>query len=161
MKSAAFTLVELMVVIAIVLVLAAVAIPAVHEYSLKAKIAEGPVNQRGIVVALKAYEAALDGLPADGAYEPRTPNADLTKGTAPWTTGDPDWLALDWEPDGEVYCAYQFRTPPTFVVNVSVDYQCDTDGDGNEIQHRQDFNPQQGWSIELDLVSCSAGSVCY
>ena len=54
MGSARFTLVELMVVVAIVAVLAAIALPMVHEYSLRAKAAEVPLVIGGIELAARS-----------------------------------------------------------------------------------------------------------
>lgn len=55
-----FTLVELMIVVAIIAVLAAIAIPAFYEMQLKSKRAELPVNGDGITNAVDAYMMAED-----------------------------------------------------------------------------------------------------
>ncbi len=59
-KRAGFTLVELMIAVAIIGILAAIAIPRAHEWSLKAKSAEAPTNVDGIITAQIAYEASMD-----------------------------------------------------------------------------------------------------
>jgi prepilin-type N-terminal cleavage/methylation domain-containing protein len=54
---AAFTLVELMIVLAVLGVLAALAIPAFQKYMVKAKTAEAPVMLRKLMDAASAYFA--------------------------------------------------------------------------------------------------------
>lgn len=53
-----FTVLELMVVLAVVAVLTAIALPSIHEAQLKAKLAELPTNADGIRQAQIAYGAA-------------------------------------------------------------------------------------------------------
>jgi prepilin-type N-terminal cleavage/methylation domain-containing protein len=106
----AFTLVELMIVIAIVMVLAAIAIPALNQMQLRSKLAEGPMNARGIYDAMTAYMVATDAnyvaffqttpVPRDGAL--------LDKKAVSWVTGT-NFDPLGWKPDGDVRCNYYFQ----------------------------------------------------
>jgi len=57
-----FTLVELMIVVAIIGILAAVALPAYSDYSVRAKVTE--VLMAGTVCKSNVHEVALSGLPA-------------------------------------------------------------------------------------------------
>lgn len=98
-----------MVVIAIVMVLAAIAIPAMHDMQLRAKLAELPSNADGIRTAEHAYNAAHD----DWLDTPFQPSGPFGKTTQPWPS-DPDWNALGWAPDGEVRGGYGVTaTPPS------------------------------------------------
>ncbi|MDP2307783.1 MAG: prepilin-type N-terminal cleavage/methylation domain-containing protein [Pseudomonadota bacterium] len=101
---AGFSLVELMIVVAIIGVLAAIAVPSFIEMQLKAKRAELP----GIVDSLKtaelAYDAAFDAY-LELPLQPRLDDA-LDKQMVDWTT-DPSWQAIGWGPDGKVRGNYQ------------------------------------------------------
>ena len=62
-----FTLIELMIVVAIIGILAAVALPAYQDYTVRAKVTEG----MGLVTALKADMSssyAADGMPGVAAF---------------------------------------------------------------------------------------------
>ena len=98
-----FTLVELMIVVAIISILAAIAVPAMHNMALKAKFSEMPLNTEGIMTAQVAYESS-----ADVVLHIPTPNpglAGLGKMRRPWLPGS-DFDTLGWAPDGEVYGSY-------------------------------------------------------
>ena len=62
-----FTLIELMIVIAIVGILAAIALPAYQDYIVRAKISEAMVSLAEAKTTVAEYVAAKGGLPADGA----------------------------------------------------------------------------------------------
>jgi type IV pilus assembly protein PilA len=73
-----FTLIELMIVIAIIGILAAIAIPAYQDYTIKAQVSEGPSLAAGLKTAIAEYYAtngswptsATNGLPQPtGKYE--------------------------------------------------------------------------------------------
>ena len=62
-----FTLIELMIVVAIIGILAAVALPAYQDYTIRAKVTEGI----GLASALKADMSSMyaaDGMPGVAAY---------------------------------------------------------------------------------------------
>jgi type II secretion system protein G len=94
-KSAGFTLIELLIVIAIILILIAIAMPNFLEAQNRAKVAKSEGDLRSLATAMEMYhldhkkyprdsDSSLDilgsvplGLRADGAIELTTPNAYL------------------------------------------------------------------------------------
>jgi prepilin-type N-terminal cleavage/methylation domain-containing protein len=101
----AFTLVEMVVVVAIVMVLAAIAIPEVHEAQLKAKVAELDVNVDGIGQAVIAYYTASDVDPASFYINVGVPSGGSGKTKRPWPTAS-QFDEMAWKPDGDVYGTY-------------------------------------------------------
>ncbi len=121
--SKGFSLVELMIVVAIIGILAAIAIPNFVSMQLKSKRSEVGPNVDGIKTAELAYDAAFDGYITATANPSSTPN----KTQRMWTsTGS--WVTLGWAPDGEVRGSYAVTESTTdFLVTGS----CDVDADGS------------------------------
>jgi type IV pilus assembly protein PilA len=59
-----FTLIELMIVIAIIGILAAIAIPAYQDYTIRAQVTEGATLADGVKVAMQDYYAQHGTFPA-------------------------------------------------------------------------------------------------
>lgn len=62
-----FTLVELMIVVAIIGILAAVAVPAYQDFTVRAKVVEGVVMVGQAKTAIEDYYHANNALPANNA----------------------------------------------------------------------------------------------
>lgn len=102
-----FTLVELMVAVAIVIILAAIAIPVFSRHVREATLSEAATNIQGILEAEQAYfvrfqhyTAALVPCPVAAAAQGRNQN---------WPAGgcDAGWAMLGWNPENRVYFQYQ------------------------------------------------------
>ena len=102
----AFTLMELMIVISIIGVLAAVAIPSFRNYQLTAKRAEAFGNLAGLAKAQKSYYAEFSQFLA------AAPEPGATTGQLPGTTKrnvaalSSAFSAVGWSPDGDVFFDY-------------------------------------------------------
>jgi prepilin-type N-terminal cleavage/methylation domain-containing protein len=99
-----FTLIELMIVVAIIGILAAIAIPSFLAMQLRAKRSELPTNLDAIRTAEKAYHAEWDSY-TSSASTPSTPSGrqptDFTGG------GLGEFQNLGWVADGRVRGAYE------------------------------------------------------
>jgi len=105
--SRSFTLVELMIVVAIIGVLAAVTGPRFIEMQYKYKRAEVPSNVDGLAVAAAGYEAVYGAVPTVIATHPRSiPD----KTAVHWTAGS-IFDELGWRPDGAVRGVYGLEGP--------------------------------------------------
>ena len=66
-KQQGFTLIELMIVIAIVGILAAIALPAYQDYTVRAKVSEAMVNLAESKTTIAEFYSANNRLPEDAA----------------------------------------------------------------------------------------------
>ncbi len=102
-----FTLIELMIVVAIIGILASVAIPSFLNYQWKAKRSEAFVNLGALAHSQKAYLAVHDIFVGVAPAEPGN-----TQGTVPGTTSRDStplaaaFAATGWSAEGNVYFDY-------------------------------------------------------
>ena len=103
MNRKGFTLIELMIVVAIIGILAAIAIPNFIAMQLRAKRSELPTNVDGIRTAEKAYHHEWDAFTAAGSTPSTIPGraqVDFTGG------GYASFSNLGWVADGKVRGMY-------------------------------------------------------
>lgn len=70
MKTRAFTLIELLIVVAIIAILAAIAVPNFLEAQVRAKVSRSKADIRSIATALETYRVDNNGYPVDGGKTP-------------------------------------------------------------------------------------------
>jgi len=140
-----FTLIELMIVVAIIGILAAIAIPNFLKYQLRAKFGELPTNVSALFKAqeaLRQSERTVPGSAVSGQYYafaqlPTTCNVTLSAGTTkhPWTAADVGTAsAIDWVVEGSTYGCYQSTTDAgtaTPGTSVNIAAWSNIDGDTN------------------------------
>ena len=154
-----FTLVELMIVIAIVAILAAIAVPMVAFAQLKAKRAEAPLNLEGMMAAIVAYHAAWNDPPAgNSGFQPSSLPG---KALRPWDDGSipTQFSVTGFVPDGQVRGRYYYQDN---VTNRTVWTYMDVDGDTRTYTLYQSFDVTTGTKGPA-YPSCSSGSLddCY
>ena len=101
-----FTLIELMIVVAIIGILAAIAIPNFVRFQLKAKSSEGKANLAAIRTAQESYHAEYNSYVAANDSPAAIPGA--VKAT--FTNVDGAGAGFDqlgWSPEGKVYFRYE------------------------------------------------------
>ncbi len=123
-EKAGFTLIELMIVVAIIGILAAIAIPNFTRFQLKAKSSEGKVNVAAIRTAQEAYAAEF------GRYVTAQASPAATVGTQKIPFVDVDNFGqLGWAPEGDVFFSYETAnsTGEWFTIGAEADIDGDSD----------------------------------
>ena len=127
-----FTLIELMMVTAIIGVLSSVAIPTFQRLQVRAKAAERGAIVQDVKRALETYVLNHDSIPNGalaGAWDPTVLNVAVKRRFDPSLDG---WRDVSLGIEGSTYYSYAFtasRVGSTTTLSVSV--QGDVDGDGD------------------------------
>jgi type IV pilus assembly protein PilA len=111
-KKEGFTLIELMIVVAIIGILAAIAIPAFVNYVKRSKTSEAGANLKAMFQGAATYyeQENWDGtLTAPGASAAAATHCVVTTASASWTASDSKYV-VDWdaEPGADSYQAINF-----------------------------------------------------
>lgn len=123
-----FTVLELMIALAIIGILAAMAIPTFNKLQLKAKTGEVKLNLSAIRTAENLYHTEhgrfIDAAVTPAAWTPRSVTSPFTGG------GIVAFDALGFMPEGQVYFQYAVRVSSSFPYAYTADALADIDGDG-------------------------------
>jgi len=123
-----FTLIELMIVVAIIGILAMIAIPAFQSYLIRAQVAEG-VNMTGpLKIAMVAYHNDFGVFPADNAAAAlELPAAYAGKYVASIAVAD-DVISITYGNDANAQIDGQIVTVTASATVGSVSWDCESGG---------------------------------
>jgi len=122
-----FTLIELMIVVAIIGILAAIAIPNFLRFQLKSKSSEGKVNLAAIRTAEESYYAEY-GLYIAAAASPAASGQNLKVPFVDAGAAGASFNDIGWSPEGDVFFQYAVALQGT--TGYTADASADIDADG-------------------------------
>ncbi|MFB3041449.1 MAG: type IV pilin protein [Candidatus Poribacteria bacterium] len=124
-----FTLMELLIAVAIVVILAGIGVPTYLKFQLSAKHAEANTNLNGIKQFEESYKLS-NGSYIDCAVSPRIV-ADISETTFAWTDLGTGFTSIGFATNAPVRFAYAVTgSSTTSFLGEAIG---DTDGDGNNI----------------------------
>ena len=110
-KREGFTLIELMIVVAIIGILAAIAIPNFIKFQLRSKASEGKINLAAIRTANESYFAEVGTYQGWANMPAAVPGQvkvvfDAAPCPNPPVPGSPGYCIIGWAPEGDVFYMY-------------------------------------------------------
>ena len=123
-----FTLVEVMIVVAIIGLLATIAIPSFLRMRLRVKVAEAKANLGAIRVCEHSFYAEYNTFVGN---QPNIPDRTLDpQGRLPWVVGT-RFSILGYAPDGDVFFSYGLAGPDYPAASFTAQATADLDADGD------------------------------
>jgi prepilin-type N-terminal cleavage/methylation domain-containing protein len=112
-SEAGFTLVELMIVVGIIGLLSAIAVPNFISYQARSRRSEAYVNLAAIARIQSAYHAEQGEYFEAGSWPNFVPYGGLSTRKMEWdAASELAYADLGWRPEGQVFYAYDVNTGP-------------------------------------------------
>jgi len=108
-RTGGFTLIELMIVVAIIGILAAIAIPNFLRFQLRSRSTEGRINVAAIRTAQESFRAEFNTYQPAVLAPASLPGSVKIAFTDPGAAGS-NFNSIGWRPEGQVYFQYESTT---------------------------------------------------
>ena len=156
MKSKAFTLIELLIVVAIIAILAAIAVPNFLEAQTRSKVARTKADMRTISIAIESYTVDNNKtIPIESWYGSAPWWENTTDHTTNYNVGYVWWLSVEWDkiptgmspppPSSHIGTGRRLTSPIAYLATIP----------GDVFMTAMDrVNSEQWWGAAVNTSSC-------